>query len=353
MIRLLICIFIGGGCLAACAFRQQKENILYLEADGQDAGRMSMGELVSEVKVYTFDTARDFRFGRIEKLAFTDSFCFIWDGRYTKTLYCFGREGKGEYKYQCIGRGPFEYRDIYDFVVDERRQEILLATLEKIIVLDFQFWPLREIKTPGRGYDRMAWQGDSLLLYAHYQGRLDWYDCLRDTLLPLREIPVLKNYIFEPSVPMFYPVSGVLYFLPPGSCCIYKVEGKKTALVKELDYAYKASAIRLYTNKRPDEIAGWEAIENPMLSVMHMGTYGGLPMMIYVCPVMWVYLEKGQKNLVLTDLSGTILFQQGNRLFAEASVVTPRLEEVYGDRMTYMSTIRSDNPVVIEYVLKE
>ena len=75
---------------------------------------------VNDVSYVFLETKPECLIGEMQKLMITDSMIYVFDKLSTKTIFCFDKSGKFNYKIDKIGKGPGEYLDALDFYVDEK-----------------------------------------------------------------------------------------------------------------------------------------------------------------------------------------------------------------------------------------
>jgi len=93
---------------------------------------------------------------------------FILDRENTQQLYCFDLEGKLIWEFKSRGRGPLEYNQIYDFIINEKKRtiDVLDAGSNKIINIDINTGVAKkEFKLGFFGREMVLYNNGEYLLY--------------------------------------------------------------------------------------------------------------------------------------------------------------------------------------------
>ena len=119
-------------------------NIEVKECDINNTRKLS--DLVESIKYIPLETTEDCLIGKVSKIKYYEGKFYIYD-KTTRTVFLYNEEGKFLFKYSAFGKGPFEYIKLNDMDIDSEGNCYLLET-RKIIKLDKQLNPLKEIKLP-------------------------------------------------------------------------------------------------------------------------------------------------------------------------------------------------------------
>lgn len=93
---------------------------------------------------------------------------FILDRENTQQLYCFDLEGKLIWEFKSRGRGPLEYNQIYDFIINEKKGtiDVLDSGNNKIINIDINTGiAKKEFKLGFFGREMVLYNNGDYLLY--------------------------------------------------------------------------------------------------------------------------------------------------------------------------------------------
>ena len=344
--------------LCGCFDQKNLDDTLYLDSDGKGAKRVSMREFVSGVELYPLDTTGNFLLGRVDKLLVTDSLFFVLDNRYTKTLFSFTHSGKGLNKFFNVGRGALEYTNIEDLALDTSKQQIIILAGIKLIYLDFELKPLKEVVL-NQFYDKCCWENDRLLLYCHHLGELSYFDEIDNKVKLLQKVPTLKNFVYTRQQ-MFYRLGDTCFFSVSGVMSIFSINNLNVKKWQDIDYKYKDKVLDLYTKKSYSQLSSAEIYENPVLEISYMGSYRDSILMFYSCPQFWCKLvdkndRKSGRNFVMKDFNAGMgaIVQQENYLFATTNTLEEWFLQCYSDVLKKKELIYSENPILIKYTLNQ
>ncbi len=96
-------------------------------------------EIFDSVRIVNLESSDQSLIGRIDKLQFCDNKIFILDQVQSKTVLVFDIYGKFIHKIGMLGKGPGEYDEPNDMVVDPLNKEVAIwcNTFKKILFYDF------------------------------------------------------------------------------------------------------------------------------------------------------------------------------------------------------------------------
>jgi hypothetical protein len=90
-------------------------------------------EIISQIDYVHLELREDNIIGQIDKVIKFDQKIFVLDRTKAKGVFCFGADGKYLFKIGEFGRGPGEYRELEDIVIDQNAQEIGLLARSEIL----------------------------------------------------------------------------------------------------------------------------------------------------------------------------------------------------------------------------
>lgn len=170
--------------------------------------------------------------GEVSKIIKTDKFYFILDAKNTKCIYAFNLDGTFFCTIGSNGRGPGEYLNPIDFVVDiDNEAVIVLDQFNKIIKIDYSGNLLVEQSLPKNAMfiEEIYLLNDDLFAST---GRIE-YNELNYQILLFDKSFNLKNHFlpYETGIPMhytyknkFFNLSGTLHFVDVFENNIYVFE---------------------------------------------------------------------------------------------------------------------------------
>lgn len=93
--------------------------------------------LLKEINYIPLETLESSYIGEIEKIIPFEDRYYVLNGPIASSVACFSSEGKFLFKIQAIGRGPGEYGDLSDFLIDKENRHLeLLDLYGKILYFD-------------------------------------------------------------------------------------------------------------------------------------------------------------------------------------------------------------------------
>lgn len=91
-------------------------------------------EVLSDVTYVPLETTQESLIGRVDKMIIKDGRIYILDIALKRALYVFDLTGKFLFKIDRKGKGPGEYTDLRDFIVDDN--SIIINTFGKVLFFD-------------------------------------------------------------------------------------------------------------------------------------------------------------------------------------------------------------------------
>ena len=104
--------------------------------------------IVSEMEYVKLETSPESLLGSVDKLICTDDYIYILDNTFSNNLFVFSRKGKFISKIKNKGEGPNEINQPYDFIVDNKKKEIVVydGVQNKVVFYDYFLRPKRQKK---------------------------------------------------------------------------------------------------------------------------------------------------------------------------------------------------------------
>lgn len=117
--------------------RHLDNNIKTINLDIQD-NSIKLSSLVSDISYVSLESKEICLLGNIDKIIFLKNRFYILDKHNTKSLFVFNKSGKFLFKISDIGKGPGEYIEPFDFIVNKNSSfiQIMDPNLRKVIVYD-------------------------------------------------------------------------------------------------------------------------------------------------------------------------------------------------------------------------
>lgn len=320
--------------------------------------RIHISNVVKDIILYPLEANEDFLIGKIDKFLCKDSSFFILDNRYNKALYQFHINGKGLNKYQNPGRGPFEYTAINDFDFLPEHQGIILCTPMKLILLDTDFVPRKEIILE-QYYDRMICSGNNVFMYCHHDACVDVLNLKTNNINRVFSGKAMPGNVFYIQ-PVFYRTEQHVYFQASGDDCIYQVDTLKFTLFQKLGYKEKERAFKLYSTRKADQISTEELATHPLIHILDIRENNGISF-IYECMGFGINRPADslqRTNHILTGFIGNsscFTRTEADNLFTWRSVITEK-DSINGIPIHWHHSHFNDpemaNPVILRYDFK-
>lgn len=90
-------------------------------------------EIISQIDYVHLELIEDNIIGQVDKVIKFDNKIFVLDRTKAKSVFCFRADGKYLFKVGALGRGPGEYRELEDIVIDQKEKEIGLLSRSEIL----------------------------------------------------------------------------------------------------------------------------------------------------------------------------------------------------------------------------
>jgi len=130
VLNYLCCIFV----LISCTNTQQYLGNISFDDVKNCNEQQKLNYDSSNISIIPLESRRDCLIGRVEKIALSNEYFFIWSNN---SILQFFRNGKFIRPVGIYGRGPQEYLDIIDFTINEKNQIIFIADSQNILQYNF------------------------------------------------------------------------------------------------------------------------------------------------------------------------------------------------------------------------
>ncbi|MDD4385954.1 MAG: 6-bladed beta-propeller [Bacteroidales bacterium] len=149
--------------LNSCVTKLDNNEITKIEVNLRSAlPEKIISEIFSEISLVKLETTPTSFMGEINKIFLADNKIYVSDG---SSVYLFTRNGKFLKRLHNPGKGPGEYTEIYDFIVDKNKTiEILNSGMQKVLRFDSSFNYIDEYKI-NRYSLNMALMDDDVRLF--------------------------------------------------------------------------------------------------------------------------------------------------------------------------------------------
>lgn len=127
----------------SCGSKVEESLLKTIKIDPKDKQEVLLSDIASNVEFIVLETTEDNLISRIVEIDHNDKFIFISD---LNSLYQFSSDGSFIKKLGTNGQGPGEFISIRSMAVDWKRKYIYLATVGKLICLDFEGHLVKEVK---------------------------------------------------------------------------------------------------------------------------------------------------------------------------------------------------------------
>lgn len=124
---------------------------------------INFSEVIKDAKYIPLETSENFLVGEIDKIAVYDSDYYILDRRLARSLYRFDANGKFLNKFGMLGRGPGEYLEATDFIVNSEGVIILDHYGHNFLYYDHDGNYIKAIPFPYIIYQATNMPNDSLI----------------------------------------------------------------------------------------------------------------------------------------------------------------------------------------------
>jgi hypothetical protein len=227
-------------------------------------------DLFSEVNLIPLKENDDFLIGRADKLIKCDSFFYVLDKNKTNAIYKYDYKGNPVKRFCKIGGSGDEYVEIVDFDIDQSSKEIVIFCVPpKILYTDTDFNNLGKNNYLGNSYfnNIVSWNNEIFLSsdWDRMVARINPETGKPEECFRTRLMRGIMNSSGAP--PVFFKTPNNLYFHSEGGDSIYKLQDNKFIPYITLDYKEKESCMKLYAEKRVQDITVNERIEHPLPSV--------------------------------------------------------------------------------------
>jgi hypothetical protein len=240
----LIYILTGAMILSSCKNNNQYESSsrgdfpyqVNIEKSINNLKDVSLSRIGSEPEYIALESKQECMLGEITKIALSDSFIYVSDG---KKLLQFKRDGEFVKQIGLVGRGPGEYSSVADFYIDEQRRKIFLLDYKHILVFDIDGLYKRSFYLDFRAIQIIAQDTNTLIFHDVnlYMKIIENSDInLPDTLYSIHitdtsgnNVVKIKHDVRKPNEPYInitssplYLFNGTAHFLETGIDTLYK-----------------------------------------------------------------------------------------------------------------------------------
>ncbi|MDR1699790.1 MAG: 6-bladed beta-propeller [Lachnoclostridium sp.] len=266
--------------------------VRYLNTNADD---LNYKRFIEEIGLVQLGIDDNYIIGGIDQLATYNDKWFVLDRKHRMALFVFDKNGKPVGQYNRLGRGPNEYFGIFGFDIDPDSGDIILLCARKLILLDEDLNPTRELVVNDI-YERAAFHEDGVLLYSYTQSRVDYLSLEGGEAETVFEFEGDKDNAFTPNTNIFIRAKDALYFHTVEVDKLFRIDNKRFNAIATIDYDMKREAKSIYTNvgittlslkdrlmySRPrimsiiDRKGGLSLIFNNLLSCINVDSGGGL-----------------------------------------------------------------------------
>lgn len=100
-----------------------KKEITSININPDNTVDLHLSEIIDSLTYIPLETTQDSYMKNIDKLIYYKDDLYILD-KSTKAIYCFSKDGKFLYKIRRVGKGPGEYIEIADFLINPFRERL-------------------------------------------------------------------------------------------------------------------------------------------------------------------------------------------------------------------------------------
>jgi hypothetical protein len=192
-----------------------------------------LSTLGSKLEYIPLETNPDCLINSIYKVSVTDSFIVVCDSK--QGLFLFTIEGKYLRKIGKIGRGPDEYPDVNDFVIDNDQKEIFILSTRKVCVYDFNGQFKRDFKLDFPCEQIIMDKNDNLIIHLYNSAQpttnpvYSWHIFDKSGILRQKIENPLKRVNRGPTFPFspLYIYNGTPHIMEFGIDTLYNYSGNK------------------------------------------------------------------------------------------------------------------------------
>lgn len=339
----------------------KQENVLYI---GETKNEMPIDSLISSIYLTYLEESDSIIIGSVDKIIKVRSTYYILDSNKAKALFAYDTLGNFINQYSAQGGGPREYYGILDFDIDTINNEIvILCNPSKLIFTDMQLSFKKEVSLNNNYYDRIAINENNIYLFSYYSEKIDKYN-KKGELIDKESIlnKFVEGNVFFPQ-DVFYKLSNKLLMHSPGDDNIYLDQNDEWIIFKCLDYDNKTSSMKLYSQKKAEDITFKEKLSNPLPYIRCVFEYKQKTFYLYLYGLLH-YLNDGENNFFFSKLPGvTSLKHVDGSLYTWEYLSNFNFEDPFLNQSfknikvnTYGTKQKSeldDGIVIIEYILKK
>lgn len=123
--------------------------------------------IVTDVSYVKLETTAESLIGEVSKIIVQDDRIFIMDSFVSNNLFVFSINGKFIAKIKNFGEGPNEIKQVYDFYIDSKKQEVVVfdGALSRLVSYDYNLIPKGQKKLYFRFSNMRLMPGGKLLLH--------------------------------------------------------------------------------------------------------------------------------------------------------------------------------------------
>ena len=117
------------------AVKEQEELLVFdfAQALKNERKEVMISEIADSVEYLVLHTPRGVIVSRIRKIIFFEDYLYVWASRSRHQLFLFSKTGQFISTIGSQGRGPGEYIIVSDFVIDEKRREVVVSSTSNLI----------------------------------------------------------------------------------------------------------------------------------------------------------------------------------------------------------------------------
>ena len=225
---------LGAGLLStACNNSTQDSSQLpynvNLERDINNIKAIPLSSLGSGLEYIPLETDTACLIETISNVSVSDSFIFVSD---SKRLLLFDRAGKYLRQIGSTGRGPGEYLNIGDFIIDYKNREIYVLSFRAVLVYDFKGQFQRDFKIDFPSRQFLLNESDELVLHPFNLPQpttgpaYSWYIMDKSGSIRTKLVNTLKRVnkgVIVPISPL-YLYNGTTHFMEFGVDTLYNYD---------------------------------------------------------------------------------------------------------------------------------
>jgi hypothetical protein len=224
---LLVIIILSPSCKNSSQITTNLPYHINLEKSINNEKPLPLSSIGKKIEYIPLETNPECLIKRVSNISVTDSFIVVSDNNLG--LLLFSIKGKYLRKIGNIGRGPDEYPNVNDFIVDNNQKEIYVLSTREVNVYDFNGQFKRDFKLDFPCEQIIMDENDDLIIHRYNSAQpttnpvYSWYIYDKSGIVLQKIENTLKRVNGGVTVPMspLYVYNGTTHFMEFGIDTLY------------------------------------------------------------------------------------------------------------------------------------